>query len=72
LYLWEGTVVPQVALVWEAVADESKLALFDVLLNRVERLFFRDLEKSYMINIVLNKMYGYEAGDIVAPTVMPT
>jgi hypothetical protein len=45
LYLWEGTVVPQVALVWEAVADESKLALFDVLLNRVERLFFRDLEK---------------------------
>jgi hypothetical protein len=37
-YLREGTVVPQVTLVGEAVADESKLALLDVLLNRVEEL----------------------------------
>ncbi len=51
---------------WGAVADESKLALFDVLLDRVERLFLRDLEKSYMINIVLNKILGSEVGDIVA------
>jgi hypothetical protein len=37
--LREGTIVPQVTLVREAVADESKLALLDVLLNRVEKLF---------------------------------
>ena len=37
-YLREGTVVPQVTLVGEAVADESKLALLDVLLDRVEKL----------------------------------
>jgi hypothetical protein len=43
LYLWEGTVVPEVALVWEAVADESKLALLNILLDRVESLFLRDL-----------------------------
>jgi hypothetical protein len=40
-YLREGTVVPQVTLVGEAVADESKLALLDVLLNRVEKLFHK-------------------------------
>ena len=39
----EGTVVPQVAFVGEAVANKSKLALFDVLLNWVEEFFFRDL-----------------------------
>jgi hypothetical protein len=38
-YLREGTIVPQVTLVGEAVADESKLALLDILLNRVEKLF---------------------------------
>jgi hypothetical protein len=40
---WESTVVPEIALVREAVADESKLTLLDVLLDRVEELFFRDL-----------------------------
>jgi hypothetical protein len=39
--LREGTIVPKVALVGEAVADESKLALLDVLFNRVEKLFNR-------------------------------
>lgn len=42
-YLGEGAVVPQVALVGEAVADEAELALLDVLLDGVEKLFFRDL-----------------------------
>jgi hypothetical protein len=44
-HLWEGTVVPQVALVWEAVADETKLALLDVLLDGVEGLLLGDLYK---------------------------
>lgn len=44
MYLWESTVVPEVALVWEAVADETKLALLDILFDWVESLFFRDLE----------------------------
>jgi len=41
--LGEGTVVPDVTLVREAVANESQLALFDVLLDRVEGLIFGDL-----------------------------
>jgi hypothetical protein len=42
-YLGEGTVVPQVALVGEAVADKAKLALLDVLLDGVEKLLLGDL-----------------------------
>ena len=42
-YLREGTVVPQVALVGEAVADISKLALLDVLLDGVQELLLGDL-----------------------------
>lgn len=42
-YLGESTVVPDVTLVGEAVADESKLALLDVLLYRVEKLLLGDL-----------------------------
>jgi len=33
IYLREGTVVPEIPLVGETVADESKLALLDILLN---------------------------------------
>jgi hypothetical protein len=33
--LRESTVVPEITLMWEAVADESKLALLDILLDRV-------------------------------------
>jgi hypothetical protein len=39
----EGTVVPEVALVGEAVADEAQLALLGVLLDGVEELFLGDL-----------------------------
>jgi hypothetical protein len=42
--LGEGAIVPEVAFVREAVADEAELALFDVLFNGVEGLFFGDLE----------------------------
>ena len=42
-YLWEGTVVPEVSLVWEAVADEAQLALLGVLENWVEGVLLGDL-----------------------------
>jgi hypothetical protein len=41
--LRQGTVVPDIALVGEAVADETKLALLDVLLDRVQSIFLGDL-----------------------------
>jgi hypothetical protein len=41
--LREGTIVPQVTLVGEAIANKSKLAFFDVLLDWVENLFLGDL-----------------------------
>jgi hypothetical protein len=34
-HFWESPVVPQVAFVGEAVSNESKLALLDILLDRV-------------------------------------
>lgn len=43
-YSWEGTVIPEVTLVWEAVADKSKLAFLDILLDGVEELFLGDLD----------------------------
>ena len=42
-YTREGSIVPQVALVGEAVADVSQLALFGVLFDRVEEFLFGDL-----------------------------
>ena len=42
-YSWESSVVPEISLVWEAIADEAKFAFLDVLLDRVEEFFFRDL-----------------------------
>ena len=43
-YLREGTVVPEVTLVGEAVADEAELSLLDVLLDGVQELLLGDLE----------------------------
>lgn len=34
-YLRESTIVPEITLMWEAVADETKLALLDILLASV-------------------------------------
>ena len=42
-YLGEGTIVPEVALVREAVADVAQLALLGVLLDGVEELLLGDL-----------------------------
>lgn len=42
-HLRESTVVPDVAVVGEAVANVAELALLDVLLDRVEGLLLRDL-----------------------------
>jgi hypothetical protein len=42
-YLREGTVVPEVALVGKAVADEAELALLGILLDGVEGLLLGDL-----------------------------
>ena len=42
--LREGAVVPDVAVVWEAVADETQTAFFDVLLDGIEWLLLADLE----------------------------
>lgn len=41
--LGEGAVVPEVALVGEAIADKSELALLNILLDGVKELLFRDL-----------------------------
>ena len=46
-YLRECPVVPEVAFVREAIADIAKLALLDILLDRVEGLFFGNLKKLY-------------------------
>ena len=42
-YLREGSIVPQIALVWEAVANVAELAFLDVLLDGIEHLLFGDL-----------------------------
>ena len=42
-YAGEGTVVPEVTLVGEAVADEAELALLGVLLDGVEEIILGDL-----------------------------
>ena len=42
-YLGEGTVVPEVTLVGEAVTDVTQLALLDILLDGVEELLLGDL-----------------------------
>lgn len=42
-YSWEGTIVPKVTLVGEAVTDETKLAFLNVLFDRVEEFFLGDL-----------------------------
>lgn len=41
--LRKGTIVPQIAFVREAIADESKLALLDVLFDWVEEFLFGNL-----------------------------
>lgn len=42
-YLGKGAVVPEVSVVRKAIANVSKLALFHVLLDWVQGLFFGNL-----------------------------
>lgn len=42
-HLGEGTIVPDVSVVRETVAHETKTALLDILLNWVEALLLADL-----------------------------
>lgn len=42
-YLREGTVVPEVTFVWEAVTNETKFAFLDVLLDGVKGFLLGDL-----------------------------
>jgi hypothetical protein len=55
-YLGEGTVVPEVTLVGEAVADVAKLALLDVLLDGVKELLLGDLGVSLLAGGIMD--YG--------------
>jgi hypothetical protein len=45
-HLGEASVVPQVTLVGETVADEAELAFLDILLDGVEKLLLGDLSNS--------------------------
>lgn len=44
-YSRKSTIIPEVTLVWEAVANEAEFAFLDVLFDRVEKFFFGDLAK---------------------------
>jgi hypothetical protein len=41
--LWEGSVIPEVTLVGEAITDKANLSLLDVLLDRIEELLLGNL-----------------------------
>jgi hypothetical protein len=51
-YLREGSIVPQVTLVGEAVANKAQLALLDVLLDGVEEFLLGDLGADHMLAVV--------------------
>jgi hypothetical protein len=63
--LGEGAVVPEVALVGEAVAHEAELAFLDVLLDGVEKLLLGDLVPSRKIEC----QFGRQATFFGAETV---
>lgn len=47
-YLGKGAIVPEVALVREAVANEAQLALLNVLFDGVEEFLLGDLGEDHM------------------------
>lgn len=49
-YTWECTIVPEITLVWEAVANKAKLALLDVLLDGVEEFLLANLQSHCLIS----------------------
>jgi hypothetical protein len=52
-YLRECTIVPEVPLVREAVADETELALLDILLDGVEEFLLGDLDADAVLAVVV-------------------
>lgn len=65
--LRESTVVPEVALVREAVADEAELALLGVLLDWVELLVLGDLAKDECQLFVLSMFHNLNAVSCCLP-----
>lgn len=61
IYLGKGAIVPQIAVVWETVANVSELALFHILLDWVHGLFFGDLRFTG-VNSLLLKQLGQSIG----------
>jgi len=57
-YAGEGTVVPEVTLVGEAVTDEAELALLGVLLDGVEEFLLRDLDGRRNQHVYLCEVRG--------------
>lgn len=57
--LGEGTIVPEVALMGEAVADVAELALLDVLLDGVEELILGDL---WVAMLASSSRFGINSG----------
>jgi len=43
VYLREGTIVPEIPLVWEAVANKAQFALLDILFDWIQGLVLGDL-----------------------------
>ena len=37
-YLWKSTIIPQIAVIREAIVDVARLSLFHILLNWIKRL----------------------------------
>jgi hypothetical protein len=60
--LRESTIVPQVALVREAVANKSELALLDVLLDGVEELLLGDLDGGQLMISFMHVWTGRKGG----------
>lgn len=63
-YAREGTVVPEVTLVGEAVTDVTELALLDILLDGVEELLLGDLDRPSAM-IFMEKGTGEDRGGAV-------
>jgi hypothetical protein len=55
-YLGERAIVPEIALVGEAVANEAQLALLDVLLDGIEEILLGDLAVDFVLAVVCGVM----------------
>ena len=65
--MWEGAIVPEVALVGEAVSDEAELTLLHVLLDRVEVLLLGDLRKAFYFSIChARNFYGEKCVELTS------